>query len=83
MDKTVILLHLVVLHGAAPQGAGMARTTVITINQSERDKDFKSMIRDLKKRQDDDNPYANRSESEIAKMLLAKILPAEHRRFCK
>jgi hypothetical protein len=60
----------------------MGRRVTITINQVERDPDFKSMIHDLRSKEDHSNPYRGRSESEIVKMILKEFLIAEHQRIC-
>ena len=62
----------------------MGKTTTITINQTERDADLKSMIHDLQRHGDrGSNPsYFGRSESVIVKMLLEEPLRKEHQRIC-
>lgn len=41
------------------------------------------MIQDLKKSKNSSNPYINRSESEIAKMILHPALEKEHKKILK
>jgi len=55
----------------------------ITINLKESEVELKNLIQDLRELQNGSNPYYNRSESEIAKMILRKALPEEHRRWIK
>lgn len=59
----------------------MGRKAVIAINQSAQDHDFKTMINDLRNSKMADNPYRQRSESVIAKMLLEKVLQQEHKKY--
>jgi len=55
----------------------------ITINLKESETELKKLIKDLRELQNGSNPYYNRSESEIAKMVLKKALPEEHERWIK
>jgi hypothetical protein len=58
-------------------------TARITINLKESEAELKKMIKNLQDKSDRLNPYHNRSESEIAKMILKKALPEEHERYTK
>ena len=49
----------------------------ITINLNDNDIDLKKKIQKLKKSKAPGNPYVNRSESEIAKMILDPALENE------
>ena len=60
----------------------MARFATIQINLSESDLHLKKKILELKAHNDPKNPYYDRSESRIAKMLLQNILPREHKKIC-
>jgi hypothetical protein len=60
----------------------MGRKATITINQTERDPDFKAMLQDLQCKEDPANPYSGRSESTILKMILRRALREEHDRIC-
>jgi hypothetical protein len=61
-----------------------ARSATITVNQTDRDvRDYKTLIRNLQRAGNhSSNPYKDRSESDIVKMLLDQILPGEYRRIC-
>jgi len=50
----------------------------ITIRLKDGEDNVKKMIADLRKTNRRDNRYFNRSESEIAKMLLEQSLKTEH-----
>jgi hypothetical protein len=52
----------------------------ITIRLKDGEDNMKKMITDLRKTNCKDNRYFNRSESEIAKMLLEQSLKTEHSR---
>jgi hypothetical protein len=56
----------------------MGKRATITVNLTDHDLDFKSMLSDLRNIDDLANPYFGRSESDIVKMMLKRILPAEH-----
>jgi hypothetical protein len=60
----------------------MARTGSITIYLSEQDIDLKKMLQDLKKHDGKLNRYSDRSESDIAKMILREALEKAHRHIC-
>ena len=51
----------------------------ITIRLKDGEDNVKKMIADLRKTNRKDNRYFDRSESEIAKMLLEQSLKTEHR----
>lgn len=55
----------------------------ITINLSDKEKELKDMIRDLKDKDTNGNPYFDRSESVIAKMILQPALKKAHGKFVK
>ena len=56
---------------------------VITIYQYDSDPNFKSMIQELMNNKDESNPYRRiKSESDLVKMLLEKVLPQEHKKYC-
>jgi hypothetical protein len=78
-------MHFTSIYSTKAAGSLMfvAKTTsTITIRQQNGDPDLKSMLQDLRKNENPHNPYRRRSESEIAKMVLADSLIAEHRRIC-
>jgi hypothetical protein len=54
----------------------------ITIRQREGDEDFKAKLKELRNNSNPSNPYFNRSESEIVKMLLREPLIKEYNRIC-
>jgi hypothetical protein len=54
----------------------------ITIIQNKADLDLKGMIQGLKKSASPDNPYFDRSESQIAKMILGPALQREFAKYC-
>jgi hypothetical protein len=60
----------------------MGKKAIITIYQSKDDPDMKRMIRDLKKLDSKSNEFRNRSESEIAKMILQTGLEEKHNEIC-
>lgn len=60
----------------------MKRATITIYQRKEDQDDLKKMILDLKKQSGDRNPFRGRSESEIAKLILAKGLKEEHRNIC-
>ena len=60
----------------------MAQKATLTIRQTEDDLDFKSMVKQLQKKNSPDNPYHRRSESEILKMILEQALPQTYRNVC-
>lgn len=55
----------------------------ITIRLKDGEDNMKKMIADLRKTNSKDNRYFNRSESEIAKMLLEQYLKVEHGRLAQ
>jgi hypothetical protein len=70
-------------HSAARYNVNMPTTATITIGlRTPEEIKFKKMILALKAKDSEKNPYQNRSESEIAKMLLQKVLQKEHERIC-
>ena len=60
----------------------MVKKAVITIYQYKDDPDLKKMLKDLKKCSKQTNQYSNRSESEIAKMILQVALTEKHEQIC-
>ena len=54
----------------------------ITINLNDNEKDLKRKIQELKKSKARGNQYVNRSESEIAKMILGPALENEFNKYC-
>jgi len=60
----------------------MWKRRTITVNQSaDDDVDYKKLILELSKINHPENIYAGRSESDIVKMLIARPLQEQHRRF--
>lgn len=58
------------------------KRATITVNLGDdEDVNFKKLIKELCESDHADNIYADRSESDIVKMLLEKKLVEEHRRF--
>ena len=55
----------------------------ITINLNEEEEKLKDMIRSLKETKAKSNPYSNRSESVIAKMILQPALEEEYKKYVK
>jgi len=60
----------------------MAGNKTITIYPKKQDPDLKRMIRDLQKHDGANNKFRDRSESEIAKMILREGLEKIHKRMC-
>lgn len=54
----------------------------ITINLSNSDEELKQKIQQLKDSTAHGNPYVNRSESVIAKMILGPALEKEFNKYC-
>jgi len=50
----------------------------ITINLSEQDAELKLLIKELGELETEENPYKQRSESEIARMILGPALRKVH-----
>ena len=55
----------------------------ITINLNEKDSKLKDMIRKLSEYNANGNPYFDRSESVIAKMILQPALKKEYEKYVK
>ena len=55
----------------------------ITIRLRDGESEIKELIKALRAANSPENRYFNRSESEIAKMLLEQYLRDEHRRICR
>jgi len=60
----------------------MAKNATITIYQRKQDPDLKRMIRELKSHGGETNRFSDRSESDIAKMILKDGLEKEHQKIC-
>jgi hypothetical protein len=61
----------------------MARNATITINQRKQDLDYKKMIQELIEHDVPNNPYHDRSESDVVKMILKDELKKRHGEICR